>query len=53
MEDVLMPVLTIIMDIALGGMAFKLARSLERTQVQQTEILKELTRRVERLEEKK
>lgn len=53
MYDVVIPLLTIIMDIALGSMAYKLAKSLERTQIQQTAILQELTRRVERLEEKK
>lgn len=43
-------IMTIVMDLALGGMAYRLARSLERTQLQQTQILAELTRRVERLE---
>jgi uncharacterized membrane-anchored protein YhcB (DUF1043 family) len=39
-----------VMDMALGAMAYRLARSLERTQIQQTEILRELTRRVDKLE---
>ncbi len=41
---------TLLMDIALGGMAFRLARSLEKTQIQQTAILLELSKRVEVLE---
>lgn len=43
-------IMTIVMDLALGGMAYRLARSLERTQNQQTQILAELSRRVEKLE---
>lgn len=43
-------IMTVVMDLALGGMAYRLARSLERTQLQQTQILAELTRRVEKLE---
>ena len=45
-------IVTILLDVALGGMAYKLAKSLERTQVQQTAILTELSRRVELLERK-
>ena len=52
MSEIIIPIVTILMDIALGGMAFKLARSLERTQIQQTAILLELTRRVESLEKR-
>ncbi len=52
MIEVVIPIMTILMDLALGGMAYKLARSLERTQTQQTAILQELTRRVENLEKK-
>lgn len=40
----------VITDLAMGLVAYRLARSLERTQVQQTEILRQLDRRVERLE---
>jgi hypothetical protein len=45
-----MEIMGIIMDLGLGAMAFRLVRSLERTQLQQTEILSALTRRVEILE---
>lgn len=48
----LLGLVTVIVDLALGGMAWRLARSLERTQIQQTQILAELSRRVDRLETK-
>ncbi len=40
----------ILLDISLGLMAYRLAKSLEKTQTQQTQILLELTKRVEVLE---
>jgi hypothetical protein len=43
-------IMSICADIALGGMAYRLVRSLEKTQIQQTAILAELSKRVERLE---
>lgn len=46
----MMEIFTIVMDLALGGMAYRLARSLETTVKQQTEILQALTSRVDRLE---
>lgn len=45
-------IVTILMDFALGGMAFRLARSLEKTQVIQTAILTELSARVDKLEKR-
>lgn len=55
----MMEVLTIVMDLALGGMAYRLARSLDTTvkalaerSEQQAEILKSLADRVTRLEGK-
>lgn len=45
-------IMTVLMDLALGGMAFRLARSLEKTQIIQTAILTELSRRVDVLEKK-
>lgn len=43
---------SILLDIALGGMAWRLAKSLEGNLRIQTELLRELTRRVEKLEER-
>lgn len=50
MLELILPIATILMDIGLGAIALRLARSLEKTQTQQTIILTELTRRVEKLE---
>lgn len=43
---------SIVIDICLGAAAFKLAWSVDKTQKTQTQILRELVTRVERLEEK-
>lgn len=51
-QATIMTLAGIILDIALGGIAFRLARSLEKSQVQTTALLTELTVRVERLEQK-
>lgn len=48
----LLAIISIVADIGLGGMAWRLVKTLEANQATQTKILLELTRRVERLEEK-
>lgn len=48
----LQTLIPIIMDLALGGIAYRLARSLERTVTLQSAILVELTKRVDILEKK-
>lgn len=48
----MMELFTILMDLALGGMAYRLARGLETTVKQQAAILSALADRVTKLEEK-
>lgn len=45
-------IVSLVVDISLGGIAYRAVRSLERNFQQQTKILAELTRRVERLEDR-
>ena len=51
-RDVEIAIITLLADIALGGMAWRLAKTLEANQRTQTEILRHLTTRVENLEKK-
>lgn len=48
----MMEVIAVVLDVALGAAAFKLAWSVDRSQRTMAQLLAELTKRVEILEEK-